>query len=78
MATELSQTATISLASLAADLDVSEKTVRRMIHSARIPKPMRLNGSSFRWLTSEIRLWLELGMPDRSEFERLKAEQVTA
>ena len=73
-----SPTATITLDDLSRDLAVSQKTIRRMIQSGRIPLPMRLNGNAFRWLQSEIRLWLELGMPSREEFARMKADEVNA
>lgn len=73
-----SSTATITLDALCIDLSVSPKTIRRMIKSGKIPKPMRINGVAFRWLQSEIRLWLEMGMPTRFEFEQAKTERQVA
>lgn len=70
-----STTETITLVALCEDLAISPKTVRRMIKSGRIPKPMRLNGVAFRWLRSDVRLWLELGMPTASDFILVKSQR---
>ena len=74
---ELSPTKTVTLALLADDLAVSQKTVRRMVQAGRIPRPMRINGSALRWLQSEILLWQQLGMPTRAEFDRIKTAEVS-
>lgn len=69
----MSPTATLTLQDLASDLRVSEKTIRRMIRDGRLPQPMRINNKDLRWLMSEIKLWLDSGMPSRQEFEAAKA-----
>ena len=65
-------TTTVGIRQLSEDLLVSTKTIRRMVQTGSIPAPMRLNGKAYRWLQSEIRAWMELGMPKRCEFERLR------
>lgn len=50
---------------------ISFRTLRRMDSAGRMPAPVRC-GRRVYWRTSDIRLWIELGLPDRKRFEELK------
>lgn len=53
-------------------LGLSIRTVRTMDSAGRLPRPVKLNGSSVRWLVNEVRDWLAAGAPSRSEWEAMK------
>jgi predicted DNA-binding transcriptional regulator AlpA len=57
---------------LAGLLGVCERTVRSMDSSGRLPKPLRLNDRSVRWVVAEVQDWLRAGAPDRKTWEVLK------
>ncbi|WP_165064028.1 helix-turn-helix transcriptional regulator [Paludisphaera rhizosphaerae] len=43
-------------------LDVSERTLWRLLSAGKVPKPMRV-GRSTRWRAEEIRGWIDRGCP---------------
>lgn len=55
--------------------------VNRLKQSGGLPKPLIERRDSLNrnhqveWLRSDIELWIDLGMPNRAEFERRKAER---
>ncbi len=49
-----------------------ERTVWRMHDSGKMPKAVRPGGKSVRWRKSDILKWIELGCPNRAEFEAAK------
>ena len=58
--------------SVAQLLQISKRTVHRLNCTAKIPSPVKINGS-IRWRESDIDLWLDLGCPDRETFNVRKA-----
>ncbi len=52
----------LSAKSLARELDVSERTIRKLNSAGKIPKP-RTVGGNVRWSTEEIREWIRAGCP---------------
>ena len=48
---------------LAALLNVSERTLWRLLSAGKIPEPVRL-GRSTRWRLDEVRQWINDGCPD--------------
>ena len=55
----------------AADLiGVSAKTFRRMHERGETPKVVRV-GKLLKWKRTDLKLWLELGLPDRQRFESM-------
>ncbi len=55
-------------------LGLSVRTVRTMDSAGRLPRPVKLNGTSVRWLVNEVREWLAAGAPDRATWEASKAQ----
>jgi len=53
-------------------IGLSVRTIRTMDAAARLPRPIKLNGHSVRWLASDIENWLRAGAPDRHTWEGLK------
>ena len=53
-------------------LSLSVRTVRSMDAAGKLPKPVKLNGRSVRWLPKEIEEWLQAGTPDRQTWEVLR------
>ncbi len=47
---------------VAAMLNVSERTLWRLLSGGKVPKPVRF-GRSTRWRDSEVREWIERGCP---------------
>ena len=57
-------------------LGLSLRTIRTMDAAGKLPRPVKLNGHSVRWIVFEIESWLAAGAPNRSEFEaRVNAEK---
>jgi predicted DNA-binding transcriptional regulator AlpA len=56
---------------LAALLDLSLRTVRRLDSSGKLPRPVRIGGA-VRWRLNEIEAWLEAGCPDRQRWDATK------
>ena len=54
----------ISAASLAEQLDVSVRTVWRLLSSGKIPDPVKVGGS-VRWRSNDIFAWIRDGCPER-------------
>jgi predicted DNA-binding transcriptional regulator AlpA len=48
----------LSLARVAALLDVSERSVRRWMIEADFPKPIHLPGRTPRWDEEEVKMWV--------------------
>jgi predicted DNA-binding transcriptional regulator AlpA len=58
----------VATAGLAQMLCVSERAIRKMNNSGRLPRPIRL-GRSVRWRVAEIEAWLAAGAPARDAWE---------
>ena len=43
-------------------LDVSERTLWRLVSGGKVPPPVRI-GRSTRWRVAEIRDWIDVGCP---------------
>ena len=56
-------------------LGLSVRTLRVMDAGGKLPRPVRLNGHSVRWVVSEIESWLAAGAPDRQTWEALCANE---
>ena len=56
---------------LAAELRTSKATVWRWDASGKLPKPLRLTGGTTRWRRVDIEKWIDLGCPNRTEFDEL-------
>ncbi len=61
----------VSAQQLARTLGISIRTIRTMDAGAKLPRPIRLNGS-VRWIVTEIESWLAAGAPDRATWETLR------
>ena len=61
--------------SLGRMLGLSLRTIRAMDAGGKLPRPVKLNGHSVRWVVSEIEAWLAVGAPDRSAWEALRANE---
>lgn len=55
---------------------ISERKVDDLNARCQIPAPVRI-GRSVRWRESDIRLWVELGCPNRETFEAAKERRCT-
>lgn len=53
---------------LAAELRLSERTVRRLDAAAKLPAPVSI-GATVRWKRSDIDAWVLTGCPNREKFE---------
>jgi len=53
-------------------LSISESATWRLSRSGRIPRPIRLRGST-RWSLDELRAWVAAGCPGREVWEKLKS-----
>jgi predicted DNA-binding transcriptional regulator AlpA len=67
MSAELHAQLCVDRNGLAALLDVSPRTVRRMDDSNKLPKPLMLRGCK-RWIVAEIEAWIVAGAPPRSQW----------
>ncbi|MDE2507821.1 MAG: helix-turn-helix domain-containing protein [Planctomycetota bacterium] len=47
---------------VAAMLNISERTLWRLLSAGKVPKPVRF-GRSTRWRLSDVREWIEEGCP---------------
>lgn len=56
-------------------LNLSVRTIRTMDSAGKLPKPVKLNGHSVRWVVSEVEAWLETGAPDRATWELIKEKR---
>ena len=62
----------VSALGLGRMLGLSVRTIRSMDSGGKLPKPIRLNNSSVRWIVSEIEAWVTAGAPDRTTWETLR------
>ncbi len=62
MATHDQQTLLLTADVVAAMLNVSERTLWRLLSAGKVPQPVRF-GRSTRWRTAEVRDWIERGCP---------------
>lgn len=67
-----SPTRLLTITELAADLRYSVRTIRRLIATQQLPAPRRVADGSYRWLQSDVLLWIELDCPNAAEFVRVK------
>ncbi len=58
---EESSTTLIDVKVVAGMLDLSQRTVWRMIADRRIPQPLRVGTRTVRWQLSQIHRWIEMG-----------------
>lgn len=62
--------ALMTSAELAAELQISERTVRRLEITGKIgPRPIKV-GRACRYQRSDARRWIEAGCPDRETWQR--------
>jgi prophage regulatory protein len=59
----------ISAATLAERLDVSVRTVWRLLNSRKLPHPIKVGGS-VRWRASDIADWIRQGCPEQRAISR--------
>jgi len=52
---------------------LSVRTWRRMDSAGRIPRGVRIGGRKL-WRVADVKLWIELGGPDRAGYEAMAAE----
>jgi predicted DNA-binding transcriptional regulator AlpA len=50
-------------------LDLSERTVWRLVAAGKLPNPISIGDKSKRWRAKDIRSWVAAGCPSRSEWE---------
>ena len=50
-------------------LSLSKRAVFRMRSARLIVSPVKVGQGAIRWRLSDIERWIELGCPDRAEFE---------
>ena len=62
------RTSLLTAKQLARYMNVSLRHVRRLDSAGKLPKPVRL-GHSVRWPISEIEKFIEMGCPNRRDFE---------
>lgn len=60
-----SESLLISAEQLSELLQLSTRTLWRLVHEGRIPVPVRI-GRSVRWKRAEIEMWIEAGCPRNS------------
>lgn len=60
---ELSEPLLITAAEVAHLLNVSTRTLWRLLSAGRVPRPVRLGGT-VRWRLDEVRNWIAEGCPD--------------
>lgn len=58
----------LTVKDVAKALRVSPRQVWKLSSSGRLPAPVRLS-RSVRWRSADIKRWVELGCPNREEFE---------
>jgi predicted DNA-binding transcriptional regulator AlpA len=58
----------VDLSTLASMLDVSSKTVRRLLATNQLPTPLRL-GRSLRWSVDILKKWIADGCPELKKEE---------
>ena len=56
----------LSTKSLARELGVSERTIRKLNSAGKIPEPRKV-GTNVRWSTEEIQEWIRAGCPAVSQ-----------
>lgn len=61
----------LDVAALAARLNVSARTVRRLDATGKIPQPIRI-GRALRWHPDEIAAWEKENMPERNRWEAIR------
>ncbi|MBN1125075.1 MAG: AlpA family phage regulatory protein [Sedimentisphaerales bacterium] len=52
-------------------LSLSKRQIFRLNACGKIPAPIRIGGS-VRWLSEDITAWIDMGCPNRHEFESRK------
>jgi predicted DNA-binding transcriptional regulator AlpA len=58
-------------------LGLSLRTIRTMDAAGKLPRPVKLNGHSVRWVLSEVESWLAAGAPDRQSWEAMRKDGAT-
>ncbi len=61
----------LTAAQLATELNVSQRTLRRMDLSGEVPLPLKI-GKSLRWRRAEIEAWIDAGAPPRRKWNVLR------
>ena len=56
---------------------VSIATWDRMNAGGKTPEPIHLSRGCVRWRLEDLRLWVELGCPDRKSFSELKQDGIS-
>jgi excisionase family DNA binding protein len=62
----------LSVKAVAELLGLSKRTIHRLISSGKIVAPVKISGS-LRFRETDIKLWIQLGCPDRQVFEQQKS-----
>lgn len=65
---ELASKLLVSAEELATILDVSQRTIWRLLSARQIPSPVRFGGT-VRWRLSEVNAWIEQGCPQQEALE---------
>ncbi len=55
-----------------AKLSLSKRAIFRMRSAGLICSPVKVGAGAIRWRQSDIEKWIQLGCPDRKEFEARK------
>lgn len=63
--------ALLTLKDIAAELQVSVRTVQRLVPLGKLPVPVRV-GRQWRWRRTDIEKWIAAGCPSRREPQRQK------
>lgn len=63
----------VDAATLAAMLDIGERTLWRLLSAGRLPGPVTIGAKMRRWRLDEIREWTAAGCPSRSEWDAARA-----
>ena len=65
MSTQASEPLLISAEQVASILNVSTRTLWRLLSAGKLPEPVRLGGST-RWRLDQVRQWIDAGCPAQS------------
>lgn len=63
---------------LAVMLALSERTIRQLDASGKLPKPVTIGLRSVRWPIDEIRDWLAADAPDRATWNAMRGHRCAA
>ena len=58
------ESALLTIAQVAEQLNCSQRHVRRMSETRRMPGPLHLGSHLLRWRCDEVRSWISRGCPD--------------